>query len=140
MIVDTIIDNLNNTYHANLLLYLSKTNIDYTWYAEYINKVPVKVEEKTSEKNNTESETNGVYNKPWTKLNVIHKIIKIKEFVNNLKINSEQDKIKLREQLISLVKNKILTKKEKVKYNQENEKIISITNLKYENDTYIYCE
>ena len=31
-----------------------------------------------------------LYKKSWTKLNAIHKILKIKEFVNNLKINSEK--------------------------------------------------
>ena len=79
-----------------------------------------------------------LYKKPWIKLNPIHKIIKIKEFVNNLKINLEKDRIILRDELIDLVKNKILTKKEKVNYDEVNGKIISLSNLQYKNEKYFY--
>ena len=79
-----------------------------------------------------------LYKKPWVKLNSIHKILKIKEFVNGLKIESEKDRVELRDQLVDLVKMKILSKKEKVKYDEVNGKIISLTNLQYKNGKYYY--
>jgi hypothetical protein len=79
-----------------------------------------------------------LYKKPWTKLNAVHKILKIKEFVNNLKINSEKERVQLRDELIDLVKLKILTKKEKVNYDDVNGKIISLSNLQYKNEKYYY--
>ena len=48
-----------------------------------------------------------LYKKPWPKLNPVHKILKIKEFVNNLKINSEKERAQLKDELIDLVKLKI---------------------------------
>ena len=48
-------------------------------------------------------------------LNNIHKIIKIKEYINNLPINiSEKDILKTK--LVSLVKTKKITKKSSVVY------------------------
>ena len=41
--------------------------------------------------------------------------------------------------MVTLVKTKILTKKEKVKYDEVNGKIISLTNLQYKNGKYYYC-
>ena len=79
-----------------------------------------------------------LYKKSWTKLNAIHKILKIKEFVNNLKINSEKERIQLRDDLIELIKLKVLTKKEKVNYDEVNGKIISLVNLQYKNEKYYY--
>ena len=79
-----------------------------------------------------------MYKKPWVKLNPVHKILKIKEFVNNLKITSEKDRILLRDELIDLVKLKILTKKEKVNYDEVNGKIISLSDLQYKNEKYFY--
>ena len=80
------------------------------------------------------------YKKPWVKLNVVHKIIKIKEFVNELKINLEEDREKLRGELIELIKNKTLTKKDKIKYDETNMKIVSIVDLEYNNGKYEYIK
>lgn len=79
-----------------------------------------------------------IYKKSWTKLNNIHKIIKIKEFVNNIKFDNENNRNKLKDELVELIKNKTLTKKNKIKYDEENGKIISLTNLQYKNGNYFY--
>ena len=78
-----------------------------------------------------------LYQKPWTKLTPIHKIIKIKEFVNKLLINDEEEKQILKDKLVEMVKNKSLTKKESVNYDSVKSKVVSITKLKYENGKYI---
>jgi len=78
-----------------------------------------------------------LYQKPWTKLTAIHKIIKIKEFVNKLLIDDETDKQNLKDILIEMVKNKTLTKKDAVNYDSINSKVISITQLKYKNGKYL---
>ena len=79
-----------------------------------------------------------MYKKPWNKLNPIHKVLKIKEFINNLTNISDDEKDKLKEELIQLVKTKVLYKKEKVNYDENNGKIISLINLQYKNNKYIY--
>jgi hypothetical protein len=79
-----------------------------------------------------------LYKKSWIKLNAIHKILKVKEFVNGLKIESEQDRVKLRDELVDLIKTKVLTRKDKVNYDEINGKIISLTNLQYKNGKYYY--
>lgn len=79
-----------------------------------------------------------LYQKTWTKVSQIHKIIKIKEFVNKLLINDENEKDKLIAQLSDLVRKKILTKKNTVNYDSIKGRIISIPNLKYEKNKYFY--
>jgi hypothetical protein len=81
---------------------------------------------------------NDIYKKAWTKLNNIHKIIKIKEFVNNIKFDNENNRNKLKDELVELIKNKTLTKKNKIKYDDINGKIISLTNLQYKDGIYFY--
>ena len=105
--------------------------------------------EKKKEVTNSSSETENhkqifadedLYKKSWQKLNSIHKILKIKEFVNNLKMDSEKDKIKLKDELVGLIKDKVLTNKEKVKHDEVNGKIISLPNLQYKNGKYFYLQ
>jgi len=79
-----------------------------------------------------------LYLKLWTKLSAIHKIIKIKEYVNMLLITNVKDKDELKEKLIDLVKNKILTKKDTVLYDSTKGRIISIPNLQFLNGKYIF--
>jgi hypothetical protein len=78
-----------------------------------------------------------LYLKPWTKLTIIHKIIKLKEYVNSLNIDNDKDKQELKDKLIDLIKNKNLLKKNKINYDFSKGKIISISCLKYDNDKYI---
>ena len=110
-----------------------------------------KLSETNTEKKdlNSSSETDNhkqifadgdLYKKSWQKLNSIHKILKVKEFVNNLKMNSEKDKIKLKDKLVELIKEKKLTKKENVIYDEINGKIISLPNLQYKDGNYFYLE
>lgn len=88
----------------------------------------------------TETETlyseDFVYKKPWNKINIIHKKIKLEEFVNNLKIDDPEIKKHLKSQFITMLKNKMLTKKNEVEYDAVNGKIISIPSLKYKNNNY----
>lgn len=148
-IIDTNYFNL--IYYNNLNKYLIKNNTDNQHIVEYIEKLTNKesikepIEEK---KNNTDTETTAnivsvtsdvnLYKKSWSKLNIIHKTIKIKEFVNNLKINSEKNREKIKNELIDLLKKKILTKKDKVNYDEERGVIVSLTELEYNNGMYNY--
>ena len=53
-------------------------------------------------------------------------------------MDSEKDRVKLKDELVVLIKEKILTKKENVKYDEVNGKIISLPNLQYKNGKYFY--
>jgi len=89
---------------------------------------------------NTESEVmysdEYIYKKPWNKLNTIHKIIKIKEFVSNLAIDDLEMKKKLRDQLVEMIKTKKLTKKNDISYDATNGIIVSIPILQYKDNKY----
>jgi hypothetical protein len=76
-----------------------------------------------------------LYLKPWVKLTLIHKIIKIKEFVNSLDLSDENEIDELKDKLIELIKDKTI--KIKVNYDQTKGKIISISHLSFENGKYI---
>ena len=90
---------------------------------------------------NTESEVKYsdeyIYRKPWNKLNTIHKIIKIKEFVSNLAIDDIEMKKTLRDQLVEMIKTKKLTKKNDINYDIVNGIIQSIPILQYKDNKYI---
>ena len=154
----TIKDQLNISYINNLIKVCDKNNINkdelYKRIKELENKTMTEANEAKIIKNksnlslsnltNTESPTapptyndDYLYQKPWTKLTAIHKIIKIKEFVNKLLINDEEDKQILKDKLVEMVKNKSLTKKESVNYDSVKSKVVSITKLKYENGKYL---
>ncbi len=157
MNVDLIQKDLNIKYYESIKTYLEKTNeIVPSWINTRINNIndditseKATVTESINDKNikNEKVETdamkqiyntNDLYKKSWTKLNPIHKILKIKEFVNTLKINSEKERTELKEQLVNLIKMKILTKKEKVIYDETNGTIISLTNLQFKDGKYQY--
>ncbi len=164
MDLDFINKKLEIKYYKSIKLYLEKNNLDnYEWLNNHITQLSSdidnidKVSETMTEKkkdsvnvsNNTSSETethkqifadDDLYKKPWQKLNSIHKILKIKEFVNNLKINSEKERAELKDELVVLVKTKVLTKKEKVKYDETNGKIISLPNLEYKDGKYFHLQ
>ena len=84
---------------------------------------------------NDDNQEDYYYKKPWNKLNIIHKKIKIKEYINNLVLTKNKKKI-LTEKLIKLLNNKQLNKKNDVDYDINNGKIITITILKCKNDEY----
>ena len=146
MDIDIIINKLEHKYFSSLNTSLIKNNSEVEWLTSHINKLNGIVNDNTETqlvkkndnivliKNNDEN----LYNKPWSKLNAIHKIIKIKEFVNNIKIENEIDKEKLKDELVNLIKTNVLTKKDKIIYDSENGKIISIKNLQYKDNKYFY--
>ena len=146
MDIDTIINKLELKYFLSLNTTLGKNNSQILWLNNHINKLNGIVNNDTETqliKKNESIVSNiitdeNLYNKSWSKLNAIHKNIKIKEFVNNIKIDNNNDKDKLKEELIDLVKAKILTKKDKINYDEENGKIISIKNLQYKDGKYYY--
>jgi hypothetical protein len=157
MEVEIIQQKLEVKYYKSILTSISESDANFAWLKSYYDKLVDKLnseKEKLSE-TQTEKKTESLspvendnhkqifsdedlYKKPWVKLNPVHKILKIKEFVNNLKITSEKDRILLRDELIDLVKLKILTKKEKVNYDEVNGKIISLSDLQYKNEKYFY--
>ena len=148
MDIDIIINKLEHKYFSSLNTSLIKNNSEVEWLTTHINKLNGIVNDNTETqllkkndniiliKNNDEN----LYKKPWSKLNAIHKIIKIKEFVSNIKIENENDKEKLKDELVDLVKTNVLTKKDKIIYDSENGKIISIKNLQYKDEKYFYAK
>ena len=76
--------------------------------------------------------TDYLFLKPWIKLNQTHKIIKIKEFINNLETN-KNDKEIIKDTIIENIKNK---KKIKLLYDEKKGKIVSISELGFKNGRY----
>jgi len=148
MDISLIKSNLNIKYYESLLYNLSQNNLNYIWLNNYydslvnINKTDTeKIIDTHGEKNIDISNVDSdkyLYTKSWSKLNVIHKKLKIKEFVNNLQINCDIDRTQLLDKLNELIKLKILTKKDAVNYDEINGKIISLSNLQYNNNKYHY--
>ena len=82
----------------------NKIKINLPIYAETTTKIDSEI--------NTESDViysdEYIYRKPWNKLNYVHKIIKIKEFINNLVSDDIDMKNKLKLTLINMIKDKKL--------------------------------
>ena len=143
--MDTIKDNMINIYYKNLEIQAKKNKIDIN-LPKYVEVLSSKEEFKkdieplTPTENGTETETlyseDFVYKKPWNKLNIIHKSLKIQEFVNHLTIDDPEMKKHLKNQLVLMIKNKKLTKKSDVEYDYVNGKVISIPSLQYKNNNY----
>jgi len=138
---------LNLNYYKNLKKNCKNFNIKENFISEIIdnlendlskNESSIEESELKSENNNNEViySEDYVYKKPWTKLNSVHKIIKIKEFVSKLFIEDKYEKNELINKLKYLVKNKIITKKDKVNYDKLKGRIISIPDLVYKNKKY----
>ena len=155
MDIQLINNKMEIRYYKSILQTLDKMEIKKPWINTHIKKLydnlpqETKLSETNTEKKdlNSSSETDNhkqifadsdLYKKSWQKLNSIHKILKVKEFVTNLKMDSEKDRINLKDKLVELIKDKILTKKENVKYDEINGKIISLPNLQYKDGKYYY--
>lgn len=152
MNIETIKDRLDLKYYKSIITCLEKNGVNNDWLNQHLMNLTNKnitenLDESITEKHNTSSETDNykqifdsenLYNKPWSKLNAIHKSIKIKEYVNGLKINSEEDRKQLKDELLILIKTKVLTKKENVNYNETEGKILEIPKLQYKNSKYYY--
>jgi hypothetical protein len=124
---DTKLSDTTSSETENRQMYY-KSNLD--------NELLISPTKNENTDSNIEFSDDYLYKKPWTKLAAIHKIIKVKEFVQKLIINKNEDREKLKDSLITLVNNKKLTKKDMVKYDSVNGRIIGIPNLKYSNGRY----
>lgn len=149
--LETMQLNLNIKYLNNLINGCSKSNINYDIIKNELKKMDNCVENYTiteqkmkttseiidiSEKRITETETiDYLYLKPWSKLTQIHKVIKIKEFINSLDIIDQNDKENIKDQLINQIKEK--KTKNKINYDDTKGKILSVSNLSFENNKYI---
>lgn len=167
MEINNLKNKLDIRYYKSLKEYSYKNNIDYEWISQHIdilvngniksinNVKPFDetfckeniIEESSNNKNNSSDtekykqifDDQDLYKKSWNKLNITHKIIKIKEFINNnCKIDNDEDKNKLKDDLTILIKTKILSKKDKVTYDETMGKIINIPNLQYKDGKYYY--
>jgi len=135
--LDSLQLNLQITYLNNLILAATKHNIDTTVVNKFLNKLNNKEFENYSatEKASETSHIDYLYLKPWSKLTIIHKIIKIKEFINNLDITDDNEKEKLKDRIIEIIKDK--KNKIKINYDETKGKVISIPQLTFQNGKYI---
>lgn len=148
MDINLINNYLKLEYYKSLHTNLKKSGNNIQWLTNHIEKMVNNSECKENINVNQTTETElkqffndeDIYKKPWVKLNSIHKILKIKEYVNNLYIELEEDRNKLKIDLINMIKNKKLTKKEMVIYDDVNGKVISLTSLQYKNGKYYIDE
>ena len=146
--MEALQNNIKCIYYKNLETYAKKhkIEIDVPEYKKIKNDNDINDNDFTITEQITEqataTETEGIYSedfvykKPWNKMNIIHKKIKMEEFVNNLSIDDSEIKKHLKSQLVSMLKNKKLTKKNEVEYDATNGKIISIPSLKFKNNNY----
>jgi hypothetical protein len=135
--------NLRIKYLNNLINGCSKSDIDTSNVKKLLQSLSnqelesYSVTEKLIETEKV-SETQHVdylYLKPWNKLTLIHKIIKIKEFTNNLDIKDTSEKEELKDKLIDLLKSKTI--KNKINYDETKGKVISISQLSFNNGKYL---
>ena len=137
--MDKLRQTMDSLYYDYIDIYAKKNKITVilptnTIITDNTNDVDTPVE-------NTETEIKYsdeyVYKKPWNKLNSVHKIIKIKEFIDNLNTNDIDMKKKLKAKLVTMIKNKELNKKTDVNYDMMNGNIIAIPIIQYKDSKYI---
>lgn len=162
MDLEKLKNNFEIKYYKNIIKYCKKTNNSniklFEKYVDNLDKTTKIISESDTDSicsikksniekdninDNNSSESKEIvysddylYKKNWTKLSSVHKIIKIKEFVSHLLIDKKEDKEKLKNDLAILVKNRYLTKKDKVKYDEVKGKVIAIPVLSYKNGKY----
>jgi len=134
MDINIICKQNNIDYYNNLIQYSKLNDIDYSIYSEKLKELeeiyhPKEIKPKEI-KNKTEIIDDFHFKKPWIRLQYVHKIYKLKEFVSKLLINEEEQE-KLIIDLIKLLDNKFFMKKDRVKYDKIKGIIISIPDLKY---------
>ena len=150
MNLENLILNLEEKYHNNIMSYCKKINIDcdIVINGKNLNKVDNNISETENSTSNVIEKTNSseskeivysddyLYRKPWSKLSSVHKIIKLKEFISKLLINDKNEMESLKNNMAKLVHDKTLTKKDKVKYDDANGRVIAIPILTYKNGKY----
>ena len=138
-------NNIDNHYYSEILKVFKKHKKNTDFIVSKLNKIKNDEESITeseiSEKINSEPKKviyseDYHYKKSWNKLSLVHKNIKAKEFVSKLMIKNNDDKKKLEKTIIKLIKEKKLTKKDKVNYDSVNGRIISIPDLIHVNGHY----
>lgn len=147
MDLESIIKKMRLKYYNNLLQGVNTVD-NLKWLENCRNELQIELNDSDDKITETQTENNddnkeilsneNLYTKNWIKLNVVHKILKIKEFVNSLEIKSDTERNKLLNYLIEMVKLKVLTKKEKVNYDTISGKIISICDLQFIDGKYHY--
>ena len=146
MELNKIKNNIDNHYYTELLKVFKKhkKNSDFieSKLKDIKNDEESITETEITEKIESEKNKKIVfsedyhYKKSWNKLSLVHKNIKAKEFVSKLMIKNNDDKKKLEKTIIKLIKEKKLTKKDKVNYDSVNGRIISIPDLIHVNGNY----
>ena len=134
----------NKFFYKNLLKISKKRKLQSDFLENKINDLDNNISSISETETETETKIKTdiiysddyLYKKPWTRISQIHKIIKVKEFVNKLQIVDENNKKYIESKIISLIKSKILTKKDKVIYDKINGKIISIPDLSFNKGKY----
>lgn len=138
MTIDYIINDLKKMYLKSLKKECNDRNINDSLILQELELIITNVSETNTltETENLVYTEDYIYKKDWNKLHNTHKIIKLREFVNKLNISNNLQKDILKKDLIKLVKEKKLTKKNSVNYNSEKGIISSIPNLKFVNNKY----
>lgn len=151
MNIEILSNNLEIKYYKNIINYCKKSNIEHIKFEnkfKQLKNLEISVSESETvesvneNKNNTSESKEIVYSddylykRKWTKLSNVHKIIKVKEFVSKLLIDDKNDKDNLKNELVKLIKNRYLTKKDQVKYDETRGKVIAIPILTFKNGKY----
>lgn len=150
MNIESIVKKLEVNYYQNLIDYCKQNNLTYKSFNDSLNEVEKIISSesetiKASDKEGTESNNSKevlfsddyLFKRPWSKLSSIHKIIKLKEFISKLLVDNEDEEI-LKNQATILVNKKILSKKDKVKYDSERGLVIAIPILVHKNGKYSF--
>lgn len=139
--LETIKKNIENEYHTNVVEYSEKSGVNCDKIKEQLKKTSEWLQKKKIDTMLSESETESgtvedfYYKKPWNKLQEVHKIIKMREFIDML-MCSKEDAYKIKKRLEKMIKDKRLTKKGTVLYDEKNGKVVSIPILKHVNGVY----
>ena len=77
-------------------------------------------------------DTSIMYKRPWSKLQNIHRYLKIEEFLVSIKEIDDKQREKLIKKITELLKDKIITKKNEVEYDEKNGCVVSIKRLVFD--------
>lgn len=130
---DKRIDNLVKKYNKVNYINSYNENNKKEEIIEYLNK---ETESEESIDKRIQKITDMVYYRDWNKLHMINKKVKILEFLDNLKKNNNIELDEIQDELLNLLKKKLLTKKI-IQYDSLNGKILDILCLNKVNDKFI---
>lgn len=136
--IDNYVNKFNNNYYQNLITQLEKNKSSkYINHLRQLIKNNIDTEQQSETITMTEQNLSEdyVYRKQWNKLNIIHKKIKLKEFVNKLHTSSDNKK-ELLGKVLKMLASKKFNKNSNVNYDHVNGHIVSIPILKFKDDKY----